>query len=60
MRKTLELNDYRTEDMPKDLEEYRYLLKYQFNNDRHRGKMGLRKFLEIQGGRDWEVQVICY
>lgn len=54
MRKTLQLDGYRTEHIRKDLKEYGNLLQNQFKNDRRREKMDLRKFLDTETGKDWE------
>jgi len=53
MRKTLQLGDYRPEEMRKGLQEYRQLLRARFDSDRHRQKMGLADFLKTPAGRDW-------
>jgi hypothetical protein len=54
MRETLELHNYRTEDMRKDLKEYREILRYHFDNDPCRKRMDLEEFLKTENGKDWE------
>ncbi|RYP47915.1 hypothetical protein DL768_006111 [Monosporascus sp. mg162] len=54
MRKTLNLHDYRTEDMRKQLKEDQHILRHQFGSDRRRQKMDARRFLETTDGQYWE------
>ena len=54
MRKTLNLGDYRPEEIRKGLQEYRQILAALFDSDRHRRKMGLANFRPTAVGQDWE------
>lgn len=53
MRNTLELGEYRPEDMRESLEGYRDILKALFDFDRRRQKLSLPEFLSTIG-QDWE------
>ncbi|TRX93763.1 hypothetical protein FHL15_005439 [Xylaria flabelliformis] len=54
MAKTLNLQNYRVEDMRNQLTEYQHILRHEFGSDRRRQKMDTRHFLSTVDGQYWE------
>ncbi|KAI0861835.1 hypothetical protein F4860DRAFT_503138 [Xylaria cubensis] len=54
MAKTLNLQNYRVEDMRNQLTEYQHILRHEFGSDRRRQKMDARRFLSTGDGQYWE------
>jgi hypothetical protein len=54
MRETLELHDYQTDVVRKNLKEYREILRHEFDNRHRRERMDSKEFLKTTHGKDWE------
>ncbi|KAI0490381.1 hypothetical protein F4859DRAFT_508183 [Xylaria cf. heliscus] len=55
MAKTLNLQNYRTEHMRKELRDDQDILKHQFGSDRRRQKIDAQHFLSTADGQYWET-----
>ncbi|KAI8629480.1 hypothetical protein F5Y19DRAFT_464608 [Xylariaceae sp. FL1651] len=54
MAKTLNLHDYRSRQVRKEMIEDQDILRHHFGNDRRRQKMDARRFLDTADGQCWE------
>jgi hypothetical protein len=59
MAGALQLSDYHTEDAVQSLKQYREVLASVFDNDRHRAKLCLADFLDLDVGRHWQKSDSC-
>ena len=54
VKESLDLQEYQTENIRRDLSAYRNILRHQFDNDRRRQKVDLKTFLETTDGSRWK------